>query len=83
MPSFCNHMDFTLKVMVPLVHGLHLVDGERNAIMRYIHEAMEKARKTMMKSFNEIESNKDVFTVTDNKWTSQLHRSLHEEVGTK
>jgi len=29
MSSFWNHVVFTLKVMIPLVYVLHLVDGER------------------------------------------------------
>ncbi|ESW28108.1 hypothetical protein PHAVU_003G259800 [Phaseolus vulgaris] len=39
---------------------------------------MEKAKKTIMKSFNNNESKyKDVFRITDNRWTCQLHRPLH------
>jgi len=78
MPSFWNHVVFTLKVMAPLVHVLRLVDGERKAAMGYIYEAMEKAKETIMKSFNNNESMyKDVFTIIDNRWTCQLHRPLH------
>ena len=78
MPSFWNHVVFTLKVMAPLVHVLRLVDGERKTTMGYIYEAMEKAKETIMKSFNNNESKyKDVFTIIDNRWTCQLHRPLH------
>ncbi|XP_027905788.1 uncharacterized protein LOC114165342 [Vigna unguiculata] len=56
MPSFWNQVVFTLKVMAPLVHVLRLVDGERKAAMGYIYEAMEKAKETIMKSFNNDES---------------------------
>jgi len=39
---------------------------------------MEKAKETIMKSFNNNESkNKDVFTIIDNRWTCQLHCPLH------
>jgi len=69
---------FTLKVIVPLVHVLRLVDGGRKAAMGYINEAMEKAKKTIMKSFNNNESKyKDIFIIIDNRWTCQLHRPLH------
>ncbi|XP_068490461.1 uncharacterized protein [Phaseolus vulgaris] len=64
--------------MAPLVHVLRLVDGERKTTMGYIYEAMEKAKETIMKSFNNNESKyKDVFTIIDNRWTCQLHRPLH------
>jgi len=36
IPSFWNHVVFTLKVMAPLVHVLRLVDGKRKAVMGYI-----------------------------------------------
>jgi len=51
---------------------------ERKVDMGYIYKAMEKAKKTIMKSFNNNESKyKDVFRITDNRWTCQLHRPLH------
>jgi len=64
--------------MTLLVHVLCLVDGERKAAMNYIYEAMEKAKETIMKSFNNNESKyKDIFAILDNRWTCQLHRPLH------
>jgi len=39
---------------------------------------MEKAKETIMKSFNNDESKYiDVFTIIDNIWTCQLHCPLH------
>jgi len=32
MPSFWNHVIFTLKVIAPLVHVLHLVDGKEKQL---------------------------------------------------
>jgi len=52
MPLFWNHVVFTLKVMTPLLHVLHLVDGERKTTMGYIYKVMEKANETIMKSLN-------------------------------
>ena len=64
--------------MAPLVHVLRLVDGERKAVMGCMYEAMEKAKKTIMKSFNNDESKcNDVFTIIVNRWKCQLHRPLH------
>jgi len=78
MPSFWNQLVFTLKVMAPLVHVLRLVDGEIKTAMGYIYETMEKAKETIMKSFNNDESKyNDVFTIIDNRGTCQLHHPLH------
>ncbi|KAL2963744.1 hypothetical protein AAZX31_17G218300 [Glycine max] len=78
MPSFWNSVVYTLKVMAPLVKVLRLVDGERKPAMGYIYEAMDKAKKTIIKSFNNNESKyKDVFAIIDKRWNCQLHRPLH------
>ncbi|KAG4935752.1 hypothetical protein JHK85_050671 [Glycine max] len=78
MPSFWNSVVYTLKVMAPLVKVLRLVDGERKPTMGYIYEAMDKAKETIIKSFNNNESKyKDVFAIIDKRWNCQLHRSLH------
>ncbi|WVZ25106.1 hypothetical protein V8G54_003650 [Vigna mungo] len=75
MASFWNHVIFTLKVTVLIVQVLRL---ERKTTMGYIYEAMEKAKETIMKSFNNNESKyNDVFTIIDNRWTCQLHHPLH------
>ncbi|KAH1218444.1 Thymidylate kinase [Glycine max] len=66
MPSFWNSVVYTLKVMVPLVKVLRLVDGERKPAMGYIYEAMDKAKETIIKSFNNNESK-----------YKDLHRPLH------
>ncbi|KAK2641148.1 hypothetical protein Ddye_022911 [Dipteronia dyeriana] len=47
MPSFWNHMVFALKVSSPLVRVLLLVDGERKPPMRYIYEAMDRAKEPL------------------------------------
>ncbi|KAH1214893.1 hypothetical protein GmHk_13G036158 [Glycine max] len=62
MPSFWNSVVYTLKVMAPLVKVLRLVDGERKPAMGYIYEAVDKAKETIIKSFNNNESKyKDFF----------------------
>ncbi|XP_006588984.1 uncharacterized protein [Glycine max] len=78
MPSFWNTVVYTLKVMAPLVKVLRLVDGERKPVIGYIYEAMDKAKETIIKSFNNNESKyKDVFAIIDKRWNCQLHRPLH------
>ncbi|XP_025607990.2 uncharacterized protein [Arachis hypogaea] len=78
MPSFWNHVKYTLKIMGPLVRVLRLVDGEKKPPMGYIYEAMEKAKECIMKTFlNDETKYNDVFKIIDNRWNCQLHRPLH------
>ncbi|KAG5034983.1 hypothetical protein JHK87_009893 [Glycine soja] len=78
MPSFWNSVVYTLKVMAPLVKVLRLVDDKKKPAMGYIYEAMDKAKETIIKSFNNNESKyKDVFAIIDKRWNCQLHRPLH------
>ena len=53
---------FYLKVFGPFVHMLHLIDNERKPRMRYIYEAMNRAKETIIRSFNGNEENdKEIF----------------------
>ncbi|XP_027915193.1 uncharacterized protein LOC114174556 [Vigna unguiculata] len=64
--------------MTPLYSCASSSGWERKAVMGYKYEAMEKAKESIMKSFNNDESKyNDVFTIIDNRWTCQLHRPLH------
>ncbi|CAL9112683.1 unnamed protein product [Musa textilis] len=78
MPSFWNHVVYILKVMGPLVRVLRLVDYENKSAMRYIYEAMDKAKETIKMSFNENEEKYEkIFTIINERWNCQLHRPLH------
>ncbi|RVW78976.1 hypothetical protein CK203_040167 [Vitis vinifera] len=75
MPSFWNTIVFCLKVSGPLVR---LVDGEKKAPMGYIYEAMNRAKDTIVRSFNGNEEKyKEIFNIIDKRWEIQLHRPLH------
>ncbi|RVW63621.1 hypothetical protein CK203_057421 [Vitis vinifera] len=78
MPSFWNTIVFCLKVSGPLVRVLRLVDGEKKAPMGYIYEAMNRAKDTIVRSFNGNEEKyKEIFNIIDKRWEIQLHRPLH------
>ncbi|CAL9764066.1 unnamed protein product [Musa acuminata subsp. burmannicoides] len=78
MPSFWNHVVYILKVMGPLVRVLRLVDNENKPAMGYIYEAMDRAKETIKRSFNENEEKYEkIFTIIDERWNCQLHRPLH------
>ncbi|RVW98598.1 hypothetical protein CK203_032183 [Vitis vinifera] len=66
------------EVSGPLVRVLHLVDGEKQAPMGYIYEAMNRAKDTIVRSFNGNEEKyKEIFNIIDKRWEIQLHRPLH------
>ncbi|RVX19297.1 hypothetical protein CK203_008531 [Vitis vinifera] len=78
MPSFWNTIVFSLKVSCPLVRVLRLVDGEKKAPMGYIYEAMNRAKDTIVRSFNGNEEKyKEIFNIIDKRWEIQFHRPLH------
>ncbi|RVW94821.1 hypothetical protein CK203_034545 [Vitis vinifera] len=66
------------EVSDPLVRVLRLVDGEEKAHMGYIYEAMNRAKDTIVRSFNGNEEKyKEIFNIIDKRWEIQLHRPLH------
>ena len=76
--QFWNTIVFCLKVSGPLVRVLRLVDGEKNNLMGYIHEAMNRVKDTIVRSFNgNGEKYKEIFNIIDKRWEIQLHRPLH------
>lgn len=78
MPSFWNNVTHTLKVMCPLVMVLRIADNETRPPMGYIYEAMDRAKETILKSFdNHREKCKKVLDIIDRRWDSQLHHPLH------
>ena len=69
---------FYLKFSGPLVHVLHLVDGEKKTPMGYIYEAMNRVKDTVVTSFNGNEEKyKEIFNIIDKRWEIQLYRPLH------
>lgn len=78
MPSFWNHIVYSLKVDGPLVKVLRLVDGEKKPPMGYIYEAMDRAKEAIAASFKgNKDKTKEIFEIIDRRWDIQLHRPLH------
>ncbi|RVW92375.1 hypothetical protein CK203_032491 [Vitis vinifera] len=49
-----------------------------NGSMGYIYEAMNRAKDTIVRSFNGNEEKyKEIFNIIDKRWEIQLHRPLH------
>ncbi|KAL8490386.1 hypothetical protein ACS0TY_025559 [Phlomoides rotata] len=76
-PSFWNSVLYILKIYGPLVCVLKLVDGERKPPMGYIYEALNRAKETIKKSFQDKEQYRKAFEIIDSRWNCQLHRPLH------
>ena len=78
MPSFWNTIVLFLKISDSLVCVLRLVDGEKKNPMGYIYEAMNRAKDTIVRSFNGNEEKyKKIFNIIDKRWEIQLYRLLH------
>ncbi|XP_059659121.1 uncharacterized protein LOC132305503 [Cornus florida] len=78
MPSFWNNIVFSLKVSGSLIPVLRLLDSEKKPPMGYIYAVMDRAKKTIAKSFGEVEDKyNDIFEIIDKGWNVQLHRPLH------
>lgn len=55
MPYIWKTIVYALKVDGPLVKVSRLVDGERKSHMVYIYEVMDRAKETIVASFNNNE----------------------------
>ncbi|XP_020261355.1 uncharacterized protein LOC109837498 [Asparagus officinalis] len=81
MTNFWNNVVRVLKLTGPLVHVLKLVDNERKPVMRFIYEAMDKAKEAIAKAFGDDASKySEVFEMIDKRWNVQLHHPLHAAV---
>ena len=54
MLSFWNTIVFFLRISGPLVRVFRLVDSEKKTLMRYIYEAMNRAKDTNVRSLMEM-----------------------------
>ena len=64
-----EHYCVLLKGFGSLVHVLRLVDGEKKTHMGYIYEAMNRAKDTIVRSFNGNEEKyKEIFNIIDKRW---------------
>ena len=56
MNYFWNNVAYVLKLTTPLVRVLRLVDSVKKPAMGFIYEAIDKAKKVAMMTFDEDES---------------------------
>ncbi|RVW92379.1 hypothetical protein CK203_032455 [Vitis vinifera] len=67
------------EVSGPLVRVLHLVDGEKKTPMGYIYEAMNKAKDTIVRSFNGNEEKyKEIFNIIDKRDPAKQEKVVAE-----
>ncbi|XP_057980780.1 uncharacterized protein LOC131166338 [Malania oleifera] len=73
--SLCNR---ALKVTKPLLNVLNLFDSEERPSMGYIYDAVEKAKKSIILTFNNKESDYlPYLKVIDRIWQEEFHSPLH------
>ncbi|GJM86976.1 hypothetical protein PR202_ga02885 [Eleusine coracana subsp. coracana] len=71
----CQHV---VMVTEPLVRVLRLVDGDEKPCMRYLYEAMDKAKENIKKRLrNKLSLYGPYIRVIDARWDKQLHSPLH------
>lgn len=76
--TFWRNILYCLKLVVPLVGVLRMVDRERKPAMGYIYKAMDNAKDTIARSFlNREVDYKKVHDIIDQRWECQLSRPLH------
>ncbi|XP_042939581.1 uncharacterized protein LOC122274623 [Carya illinoinensis] len=76
--EFWAHCQFIVKVGEPLVRVLRLIDGNETPAMRYLYDAMEKAKENIKARYNNKVSGFNLFAkIIDSRWDKQLHNSLH------
>ncbi|KAI3904083.1 hypothetical protein MKW92_027377 [Papaver armeniacum] len=77
-PQFWSLCSLTLKVTEPLLAILNLAGSEERPCMGYLYDAMEKARRAIIDSFDSEESSHFPYLkVIDRIWEEDLHSPLH------
>lgn len=77
-PFLQNDVVQALRVGGPLIHVLRMVDGEKKPPTGYIYEAMDRAKESIEKAFNQdTRKYQSVFEIIDARWTNQLHQPQH------
>ncbi|XP_019244362.1 PREDICTED: uncharacterized protein LOC109224229 [Nicotiana attenuata] len=77
-PSFLNDLVRAPKVGGPLIRVLRMMDGERKPPMGYFYKAMDRAKESIVASFEGVvRKYEKVFKIIDARWENQLHRPLH------
>ncbi|KAJ6323240.1 hypothetical protein OIU77_012965 [Salix suchowensis] len=73
--SMCDH---ALNAAKPLLSVLHLMDREDRPSVGYVYDAMEKAKKSIIEAFDNMESDyASYLKIIDHVWQEEFHSPLH------
>ena len=76
--KFWNYCFIIMKLMAPLVHLLHIVDGDKRPSMGYVYEGMYRAHLGIKKFFNHNKKLYKLYTnIIKKRWDEQLRKSIH------
>ncbi|GFZ10855.1 ATP/GTP-binding protein family [Actinidia rufa] len=75
---FWKAIKYCMKVVLPLVKVLRLMDGDAKPAMGYIYEAMDRAKEEIAKNVDHVKRRyENIWKIVDLRWDIQLHRPLH------
>ncbi|KAF8409920.1 hypothetical protein HHK36_002439 [Tetracentron sinense] len=80
--TFWNNIIYAMKITAPLVRVLRLVDEEKKPPMRYIYEAMDRAKEAIKEAMGGQRYErryKPIWNIIDRRWDVQLHQPLHAD----
>ncbi|MQM05087.1 hypothetical protein Taro_037889 [Colocasia esculenta] len=72
---FWERISYYLKVIEPLVLILRMVDGDDKNDMRYLYEAMDKAKENLRE--RNPKAYRKWWAIIDKRWEMTLHHDLH------
>ncbi|GKV12270.1 hypothetical protein SLEP1_g23441 [Rubroshorea leprosula] len=76
--EFWSNCILIVKISEPLVRVFRLVDNEEKPSMGYLYEAIDKAKETIKKNFNNrLSQYMPYIKVIDARWDRQLYSPLH------
>ncbi|XP_038690022.1 uncharacterized protein LOC119988871 isoform X2 [Tripterygium wilfordii] len=77
-PWFWSNCDKILKIVEPLLSVLHLMDSEERPSVGHIYNAMEKAKQSIIRTFNNSESEfLPYLKIIDDIWQEEFQSPLH------
>ncbi|XP_026434341.1 uncharacterized protein LOC113331917 [Papaver somniferum] len=76
--TFWEDVDYSCRVLKPLVKVVRLVDIERKPTMPCFYEAMRIAREKLEENFSQDDSTWDVIkAIFDKRWKNNFNHALH------
>ncbi|XP_031496371.1 uncharacterized protein LOC116261699 isoform X2 [Nymphaea colorata] len=67
-----------MKITLPIVKVLRIVDSDDKPVMGFLYDHMRKAKEEIASNVNnESKAYTQIWEIIDNRWDSQMHHCLH------